>query len=64
MPKMIKIFKINGLQVMRIPDLSVASCYKADESFPKNYAYYPPERFKNEKSGEKEDIWVLGVLIY
>ena len=63
MPKMIKIFKINGLQVMRIPDLSVASCYKQEEST-KNYAYYPPERFKNDKSGDKEDIWVLGVLIY
>jgi hypothetical protein len=63
MPKMIKIFKINGLQVMRIPDLSVARCYKPEES-PKNFAYYPPERFKNDKSGEKEDIWVLGVIIY
>lgn len=64
MPKMIKVFKINGLRVMRIPDLSVASFFKADEIFSKNYAYYPPERFKNEKSGEKEDIWVLGVIIY
>jgi serine/threonine protein kinase len=64
MPKMIKIFKINGFQIMRIPDSFVASCYKAEESFPNNYAYYPPERFKNEKSGEKEDIWVLGVIIY